>query len=370
MQNARTLTVVKFFQDGCRSCRALNPKYVAVAAELAKHGISFNEVNLQRARPIFTAEQIRVAPSVHIYHPRLGRISGLGFRGARTASSMRKALTLLVEPSYANALEELAPEAFSAPARFAAVVDALRAIAQAPRLLAEAASGAAGSGGSGRAPAAKASSDAAVPKEQRRGQIADIFAWLSTASVDASCGGASLLSIDDLVAATRALAAVEEAAGVARPAACFAPSRLIAAGLVVERAKLEAAVEGACAAVAPSDNAALLDHQPEAASAHRGRGLDLSTFVAVLAAHDAAQRTKPQASIDATFAALGGGLPIRSAAERLAAFDCAMPQRQCASAVATPVAIEAALDALDFERSGVAGGELLARLIIRAPQRL
>ena len=48
-----TPAVVKFYQDGCRSCRALQPKYLSLAEELYDE-VTFFEVNLQRARPLFS----------------------------------------------------------------------------------------------------------------------------------------------------------------------------------------------------------------------------------------------------------------------------------------------------------------------------
>ena len=56
------------------------------------------ELNLQRARPLFTAESIRVAPSVQIYCGDVGRVSGNGLSGARMASGLRAAIKRLGEP--------------------------------------------------------------------------------------------------------------------------------------------------------------------------------------------------------------------------------------------------------------------------------
>ena len=63
----------------------------ALAEELSGE-VTFFEVNLQRARPLFTAESIRVAPSVQIYCGDVGRVSGNGLSGARMASGLRAAI--------------------------------------------------------------------------------------------------------------------------------------------------------------------------------------------------------------------------------------------------------------------------------------
>ena len=61
-------------------------------------GATFFEVNLQRGREIFTQEQIRVAPSIHMYCNGLGRVSGVGFSGARVLSTMSDSLSKVLEP--------------------------------------------------------------------------------------------------------------------------------------------------------------------------------------------------------------------------------------------------------------------------------
>ena len=97
--------------------------------------MTFFEVNLQRARPLFTAESIRVAPSVQIYCGDVGRVSGNGLSGARMASGLRAAIKRVIEPRNLAGVLAAQPSALELPLRYAGLIDALRALREAPSLI-------------------------------------------------------------------------------------------------------------------------------------------------------------------------------------------------------------------------------------------
>lgn len=343
LQCKTPVAVVKFYQDGCRSCRALKPKYNQLAQqELC--GATFFEVNLQRGREIFTQEQIRVAPSIHMYCNGLGRVSGVGFSGARVLSTMSDSLSKVLEPPRLAALQATETRTLSAPMRYAALIETLRALKAAPRLL-EAQLEA------GSAPNVSAT---------RRTEAEELFAWLDSA-------GAGALSVDALAAATCALADD----GTPLMSGCIAPLRLAAAGVAVERVQLEAAVEAVHG---------LRQQQRESGEASEGDAdaapvahdaIDLAGLRALFAAQDAELRRRKQLRgehVNAMSLALGAaseeGLLLSEGAARLASFDAALP---LTGVEGVPFAdFESMLAALDINEGGVLNGELVGRVVVRA----
>ena len=61
-----TLAVVKFYRNGCRACRALNPKFEALAQNHAEQALFF-AVNLATCHAVFRHEGVQMAPLLHVY---------------------------------------------------------------------------------------------------------------------------------------------------------------------------------------------------------------------------------------------------------------------------------------------------------------
>ena len=70
------IVVVKFYQDSCRACRALGPKFEALAQD--HPSAAFFQVNIKSGRQIFQQEAVSQMPAVLIYCGNVGRINGLG----------------------------------------------------------------------------------------------------------------------------------------------------------------------------------------------------------------------------------------------------------------------------------------------------
>ena len=345
VEQCPTPAVVKFFQDGCRSCRALKPKYEAVAADLMPDA-AFFEVNLRSGRAIFDSEQIRVAPSLHIYCGEIGRLTGAGFNGGRSLSAMRTTLRQIMEPAKLSELAAVPPAAILPPMRYVALVDALRAVRAAPRLFTPDRN-AAEQDEDDSADAESPAPSRAPPglSDARREEICGVFRWLDHA-------GSGTLGVDELVYLTRALTAFERVPSP--PGATFAPMRLGASGIAIERAVLEKAV---AAVHAESERAC----EPAV--------LDLDAFVELLALHDAEKRRRRLSAsevVNAAFEALDedgmGAVPIEELAHRLDAFCRALPHPIDVS----PEAIQHMLATLDFEGAGEVTPKLLARVVVRA----
>ena len=371
MQCQTPVAVVKFYQDGCRSCRALKPKYDAIAQEQLC-GATFFEVNLKRGRPIFDAEQIRVAPSIHIFCRGIGRVSGSGFSGAKVITTMRAALLTVLEPERLAALEAIPSRTLRPPMRYAALVELLRTLKQAPRLLDQGAKEA-----------------APTVSELRRSEASELMGWLDGA-------GSGVLSIDDLAAATCALGAAGGTAGGTAGGSgeelkpgCFAPLSLVAAGLDVESASLERAVEAVhglrAQQQAPpvADGGSVDDGVVQRALALATgqpacrREVDLHGLRALLAAQDAEllRRTKSRGDhVSAAAAALGVRqsqslsevpLSLPDAAERLARFDATF-RLPPGEAPVDAAEIESMLSALDLSGRAEVDATLFARAVVRA----
>ena len=333
--------VVKFYQDGCRSCRALKPKYEAVANNMLPQA-AFFEVNLQRARPLFTAESIRVAPSVQIYCGDVGRVSGNGLSGARMASGLRAAIKRVIEPSNLAGALAAQPAALELPLRYAGLIDALRALREAPSLMEP------------RDPEAPAPARLSA---ERLAEVTALFRYLDVR-------GTGHLSARDLKRWAAAL--VEDGSEAA--------SRLsTVAGVAVEREPIERGVDAVTnrgASMEPETEFDLEDGFGEEEEAFEyaavASGIDLDGFIDLMTCHDAVERSAkrpPGAGVRAAYAALDvegtNAVPFDTFAEQLRAL-C----RVKASADATAEVCEL-LEALDFERRSTLSKELFERLVVR-----
>ena len=336
-----TPAVVKFFQDGCRSCRALQPKYLSLAEELSGE-VTFFEVNLQRARPLFTAESIRVAPSVQIYCGDVGRVSGNGLSGARMASGLRAAIKRVIEPSNLAGALAAQPAALELPLRYAGLIDALRALREAPSLMEP------------RDPEAPAPARLSA---ERLAEVTALFRYLDVR-------GTGHLSARDLKRWAAAL--VEDGSEAA--------SRLsTVAGVAVEREPIERGVDAVTnrgASMEPETEFDLEDGFGEEEEAFEyaavASGIDLDGFIDLMTCHDAVERSAkrpPGAGVRAAYAALDvegtNAVPFDTFAAQLGAL-C----RVKASADATAEVCEL-LEALDFERRSTLSKELFERLVVR-----
>jgi Ca2+-binding EF-hand superfamily protein/thiol-disulfide isomerase/thioredoxin len=371
-----SVVVVKFFKDRCRSCLALKPKFDAMAAEYTD--AAFYEVNVARGRSIFDQEQVKLTPSVLIYCGHVGRINGLG-ASKQLALDTRAQLKVLMrgDRSRACALAAVGPEAMDPFLLYADVVDALRAIRRSETLLDGVA------GGSLTAPIdaevmnarreiAAGAVDAAVSRLSLR-ERADLRALFS--HLDRRRAGE--ISIDDLVTITNGLAPCDSSDVCMRSASMFAPSRLAAAGVLFEyrplgsRLQLMRSVCSSTSQVLYEGGEQQATRDPPAAAEESAETLGPSEFIGLMAlyAEDEAKKSSQPlvAKFRAAFAVLdaegSGGVPIATAAERLAA-----SLRPVSVALSHQEAIEEVLAAFDLEGTGVVTGIQFERMLARTPQ--
>ena len=356
---ASAIQVVKLYKNNCRACRALKPKFEAMAEEM-EGAADFFEVNVANARPIFEQEGIWLTPSILVYCSGVGRINGLGGGGGKQlVAEVKSDLRLLLRdaPEKLDALRAVTPAALEPLLRFAALVDVLRAVKQVERLLSASS-------------LEQTRSCAAGLSHVRREEVRSLFEWLDQ-------GSSGVVGVDELVAATQALCAGSgggSGGGSAAPmlSGCFAPTRLAASGLAFEQASLEGAVRAVCEFMTgPADDQAaecaveLNDVQ------NCDRFLSVEDLSAVVALYDDSELRagRPKTRLSAIFAVLdedgGGVLSNVAAAAAIEATFRALPDPSLPVETSERGALEAVLHAFDLQASGELNSARLARLIAR-----
>lgn len=365
------IVVVKFYQDSCRACRALGPKFDALAQD--HPSAAFFQVNIKSGRQIFQQEAVSQMPAVLIYCGNVGRINGLG-TSKQLASSVRDTLKMVKDnPTKAERLAALLPTDLDPFIRYADIIDVLRAVRRAQLLLDDAA----------RDRAKRLAADGMPPESPGEGVAAAIEDALAQADprlterarVLFSCfdrRGVGEVNVDDLVAVTEALAACSSSEICMISDVQIAPSRLAAAGIAFERPPLEArisALREACAA------------GPNGCSTVTEGALGLVEFTALLALHEWGEfkiskqpLTKKYRAAWAILDENGeGSVPIANAAASVAATLRALgediyPSGATADATRSePRALEAVLDAFDLDDSNMLTGAKFESVLARTP---
>ena len=365
VRSSERVVVCKYVKTGCRSCRALTPKFEQIARDHPQ--ATFVSATLSEARELFVHERLRLTPCVLIYCSGVGRLNGFGQLGSRSTAKLRTELQLLLHerPRKLEALRALRPAALQPLLRYAAVVDALRA-ARGAAFLVEGAFLLEGGTGAAQAEAAVRAMPTRHWQEAR-----ELFTYLARGD------GGKRLTVDDLVAATRALVSHEASEGGAGgrrdseravgAAGLFAPLHLESVGVASERQVLEgalAAFERAISDQPPLDT----DPLPQA------RGLTLNAFLALMALHRASEKTIDKASerlgraVGTVLSADGGRgcepLPLARAAARIEAAHRALARYNDDDDVGACLDIEGVLRAFDLEEAGVTT-VTLERILVR-----
>ena len=125
----KTLAVVKYYQQNCRLCRALAPKYEQWARDWQGQA-EFFAVNLRGGRDIFIAHKVTVAPYVCFFAGEAGKVYGAscGSKGGGSVQ-VRSDLASHLEPTRLAALRAVHPAIAREPAQaFVSLVTFLRAL--------------------------------------------------------------------------------------------------------------------------------------------------------------------------------------------------------------------------------------------------
>ena len=173
VHGCQTIAVVKFYQQNCRLCRALKPKFEHWAQEWAGQA-EFFSVDLAHGKEIFAHEKVGTAPTIHVYTSSLGKVltSSCSAKSGGT-QRVRQEIAALLEPARLATLTGLTRSACEPARRYLDLVGVLRAIGQAVRLIEEAGQQSDGCGVSAAVDTAMAALGPAELSE-----IASLFEWV------------------------------------------------------------------------------------------------------------------------------------------------------------------------------------------------
>jgi len=271
VQHCKTLAVVKYYQQNCRLCRALKPKFEQWALDYRGQA-EFFAVDLRTGREIFRAHKVQLAPFVSIFVGKAGKVYGMscGAKGGG-ATQVKADIAAHLEPARLAALHAVRPPWAQEPVRrFVNLVSFLRALGSQDKV------------GGGGAAAEEGKAAVATLPEAQLVELKWLFSWLDRE-------GSGVISLADCVCATRVLSGsdVEGRGGMAaeglregRGAPPIAPPRLEMYRICRTDVALDEALRRAAAA----------DYCRETGT--RAEGLSRVAFLRLMARHEACERQK------------------------------------------------------------------------------
>ena len=132
VDGAKELSVVFFYANWCRNCKAVMPVYKRLEREFS--GADFYKVNFKAEKELSYNERVFSFPTVHFYLPGIGRVGRCVLTAKEAEPRLRAGLARFLggsegAPRQLQLLQELRTEVLRPIVRYKDLVGALRGLA-------------------------------------------------------------------------------------------------------------------------------------------------------------------------------------------------------------------------------------------------